>query len=99
HHRVLASFPTRRSSDLAGAIVVGAVAVAGAAQHAIGTSRTPVAAAIGVALVQWPPASVQTGGMAQWPPLQAFPGPHGVKSGLPRSEEHTSELQSPDHPV
>src|SRR5438552_12566381 len=74
--RALHSFPTRRSSDLAGRAIPVVVRAAGA-----GADRGRVRAAWGLRL----------GGAAG---AGADHAAHAL-----RSEEHTSELQSPDHLV
>src|SRR5437762_9868239 len=73
-HHHLHSFPTRRSSDLAGAAA------------GVGGGGAPRAAGVGAAAGR---AAIGRTGRFQFPPGG------GVLADGGRSEEHTSELQSP----
>src|SRR5207244_13011885 len=88
----LHSFPTRRSSDLAVAITAAStdvIVLRGLALNGLGTATFGISLTVG--------GQVQIAHCA----VNAFTGA-GIRiapNSTGRSEEHTSELQSPDHLV
>src|SRR5207244_13331479 len=91
HLRVPHSFPTRRSSDLTG--------------HRADFSRTALLAGAGTSNFRGPPENTCLANTLRLPtPRIGDPGSFPISmrtrgNWMFRSEEHTSELQSPDHLV
>src|SRR5439155_19867919 len=85
--RVLHSFPTRRSSDLASPRVVGHLGTWAGGQGHFGQLLYHMA--------RYPPIHTWPSGATRWPGVYRWVSGHVVE----RSEEHTSELQSRGHLV
>src|SRR5207244_11504201 len=96
HNRVLLSFPTRRSSDLLGMSATG-VPLQQTRKGSMATAPPDDAAGVGEAAARRPSFA---GKYAHLPGSVAdFIADKAERIRYERSEEHTSELQSPDHLV
>src|SRR5207244_11527911 len=91
------SFPTRRSSDLGGA-ARGVGAAGGAAGRMGGAAGGGAARGAGGGAARGAGGGAARGAAAGGAGAAMGPENRGM-AGVRRSEEHTSELQSPDHLV